>query len=225
MKRIISLFIYFYVISFYAQNDTISLEKNLNFAAVSANKMNVVYRGFSNPISIAVQNCKSYTASGNGLYQNSDGTYQLLPTSGLETVIFIEIVLNDGTIKKEEYKFRIKNIPYLFGKINGLHCNQSILLMTKKELNNAEISIGFPNDFVYELNFYLKQFKVEINNKSIILFGSKFSKEVLDLINKLPINSTFKLKDFKSNINCDNCLKSEIHNVEIMIVSDDYYPN
>jgi len=101
--------------SFYGQNDTISVMKTSNSSVVSADKMNVVYRGLPNPISIAVSNCKSFTATGNGLFKNKDGTYQLVPGIGLETVITIEIILNDGSIKKEEHKFRIKNSPRISG--------------------------------------------------------------------------------------------------------------
>lgn len=211
--------------SFYGQNDTISVVKTSNSSVVSADKMNVVYRGLPNPISIAVPNCKSFTATGNGLFKNKDGTYQLVPGSGIESIIILDIILNDGSTKKEEHKFRIKNIPYLYGKINGLYCYQSILLMTKKELINAVISIGCPKDFVYELNFELKQFVVEINNKSVVIEGNKFTKEVIDLINKLPINSTFKIIDFKSNINCESCCQKPIQSIEIMIVKDDYFKN
>lgn len=223
--KIFSVFLLFISMSVYGQNDTISVMKTLNSSIVSADKMNVVYRGLPNPISIAVSNCKSFTATGSGLFKNKNGTYQLVPGIGLETVITIEIILNDGSIKKEEHKFRIKNIPYLYGKINGLYCYQSILLMTKKELINSELSIGFLKEFVYEFNIELKQFVVEINNKSVVIGGNKFTKEVIDLINKLPINSTFRITDFTSNINCENCTPKQIQSIEIMIVKDDYFKN
>lgn len=225
MKNIIKLFFLFFTLSFYSQNDTISVVKTPNISVVSADKMNVVYRGLPNPISISVPNCKSFTATGDGLYKNNDGSYQIVPRAGLETKITIEIVLPDNSIKKEEHKFRIKNTPKIYGIINGLYCNQSILLMTKKELINAEITIGFTKDFIYDLNFELKQFVVEINNKFIVIEGNKFTTEVLDLINKLPINSRFKITDFKSNINCKSCSQKTIQNIEIMIVKDDYFKN
>lgn len=225
MKSLINVIFLLCTLSFYGQNDTISVVKTSNSSVVSADKMNVVYRGLPNPISISVPNCKSFTAIGDGLYKNNDGSYQIVPRAGLETKFTIEIVLLDNSIKKEEHKFRIKNIPNLYGKINGLYCNQSILLMTRKELINAEISIGFPNDFVFEINFELKQFVVDILNKFIVIEGNKFTNEVKDLINKLPINSRFKIIDLKSNINCKNCFQKPIQSIEIMIVEDDYFKN
>lgn len=211
--------------SFYGQNDTISVVKTSNRSVVSADKMNVVYRGLPNPISIAVSNCKSFTAKAQGLSKVSEGKYILFPGSGLETIIILDIILNDGSSIKEEHKFRINNIPLLYGKINGLYCNQSILLMTKKELINSELSIGFLKEFVYEFNFELKQFVVEIDNTSVVVGGNKFTKEVINKINKLSVNSTFKITDFKSNINCESCSRKPIQSIEIMIVKDDYFKN
>lgn len=209
--------------SFYGQNDTISVVKTSNSSVVSADKMNVVYRGLPNPISIAVPNCKSFTATAQGLSKVSEGKYILIPGSGIETIIILEIILNDGSSIKEEHKFRIKNIPLLYGKINGLNCNKSILLMTKKELIGAELSIGFPNDFAYDLSFEIKQFTVSIKDKKLIIEGDKFTNEVVDLINKLPINSRFTITDFKSNIDCFSCNLKTFKSIEIMIVKNDEF--
>jgi len=225
MKNLIKIFFLFISMSFYGQNDTISVVKTSNIAVVSADKMNVVYRGLPNPISIAVPNCKSFTVTAQGLSKVSEGKYILIPGSGIETIIILDIILNDGSSIKEEHKFRIKNIPLLYGKINGLHCNQSILLMSKKELINSELTIGFLKEFVYEFNFELKQFAVEITNKLIVIGGNKFTNEVIDLINKLPVNSRFKITDLKSNVNCKNCTPTPIQSIEIMIVKDDYFKN
>lgn len=206
--------------SIFRLNDTISIVNNSNISLVSADKTNVVYRGLENPISIVVPNCKSFEASGNYLYKYAEGKYKLLPGSGIESKIILDIVLNDGSNKKEVYTFRIKNIPHLSGKINGLYCNQSIIVMTKKELTNAEISIGFPKDFLYELKFNLVSFAVKIKEKYIYISGNTLNKEALDLIKKLPLNSIFEITYFKSDINCTNCSSINIQPLKIMLVDD-----
>lgn len=240
MQKKISLFLLFFSLSFYGQNDTISVVvpqvytvesidtthvmyqnidlKTSNSSVVSLEKVNVVYRGLPNLISIAVPNCKSFTASGIGLYKYAEGKYQLLPGSGIESIIIIDIVLNDGSTKKEVHKFRIKNIPKAYGAINGLISHQSMILMSKEELKNATISIDFPKDFLYDLNINLKQFVVKIGNKSIVIEGTKFTKEVIDLIDKLPINSIFEIQDLKPDKHCDNCCYSIINPIKIMII-------
>lgn len=223
MKNVIRIFFLFISMSFYGQNDTISVVKTSNSSVVSADKMNVVYRGLPNPISIAVPNCKSFTATAQGLSKVSEGKYILIPGSGLETIIILDIILNDGSSIKEEHKFRIKNSPRISGAINGLICNQSIILMCKEELKNATISIDFPKDFFYELKFNLKQFVVKIGNQNIVIIGTKFNKKAIDIIEKLPLNSIFEIQDLKSDINCDNCLFPLINPIKIMIIEDKNY--
>ena len=223
MKRLLLFFSLLFSISFYGQNDTIASVKVSNISVVSADKMNVVYRGIPNPISIAVSNCKSFEATGNRLTKLQNGKYTLNPGSGSETTITIYIVLNDGSTKKEEHKFRIKNIPYLCGAINGLTCKQSVILMSKNELKKATLSLEFSNDFQYELKFNLVSFTVNINKKNIYISGNKLNKEVLVLIEKLPLNSIFEITNFKSDVNCNNCSFPYVNPIKIMIVEDRNY--
>jgi len=223
MKSIINVFFLLFTLSFYSQNDTISVVKNSNISVVSADKMNVVYRGLPNPISIAVPNCKSFSATALGLSKVSDGKYILIPGVGIESIVTLEIILNDGSFKKEEHKFRIKNSPKISGAINGLICNQSVILMCKEELKNATISIDYPKDFHYELKFNLEQFVVKIGNQNIVINGTKFNKEAIDIFEKLLLNSIFEIQDLKSDINCDNCFFPIINPIKIMIIEDKNY--
>jgi len=223
MQRKISLLLLFFSLSFYGQNDTISVVRTSNIAVVSVDKMNVVYRGLQNLISIAVPDCKSFSATGNGLYKYAEGKYQLIPGAGLESIITLDIILNDGSTKKEEHKFRIKSLPKLSGAINGLTCNQSVILMCKEELKKAIISIDLPKDFLYELKFKLEQFVVKIGDSSTVINGTKFNKKVLDIIDKLPLNTIFEIQDLKSDINCDSCCFPIINSIKIMIIEDKNY--
>lgn len=225
MKKLCYFFLLFFSLSFYGQRDTISVEQKSTVSVVSADKMNVVYRGLPNPISISLSNNQAFTASAPGLSFKSEGKYIFMPGSGNETVITVVYKDEKGKSIYEKHKFRIKNIPPLYGKINGLYCNQSLLLMTKNELFNSVLAIGFPDDFNYEINFELKQFVVEIDNKSFVIEGNKFSKEVTDLISKLKVNSVFRITDFKSQNNCENCSVKPIHFIDIIIVKDDYFKN
>ena len=96
--------------SLYSQNDTIAIDKPSNISVVSADKMNVVYRGVPNPISIAVPNAKSFVVSGNGL-TFVKGKYLLSAGLGKETKIIVEIENFDGYRLTEEHIFRIKGLP------------------------------------------------------------------------------------------------------------------
>ena len=93
------LLLFLFIISFhsYAQ-DTIPAAKSV----VALDKMNVVYRGVPNPISIEVNNAKSYIISGKGVSKKEDGSYVLHPGSRNETKVFIEIENFDGSKVVEE---------------------------------------------------------------------------------------------------------------------------
>jgi gliding motility-associated GldM-like protein len=81
------LFSLLYSLSSYSQNDTIAIGKTAKTAIVSAEKMNVVYRGMSNPISIYVPNNIPFMASAPGLSKDDKGKYILTPGIGNEVIV------------------------------------------------------------------------------------------------------------------------------------------
>ena len=74
------IFFLLFSLSIYAQ-DTIPASKSV----IALDRMNVVYRGVPNPISIAVNNAKSYTISGDGV-SLQNGIYVLRAGTGKETI-------------------------------------------------------------------------------------------------------------------------------------------
>lgn len=117
----------------YGQNDTIK-----PFGVVTADKMNVVYRGILNPISIAVPDCKSFTATAQGLEKISEGHYNLSPYSGKYVTIRLEILKNDDSVVIEEHPFEIKAIAEPKSLING---KEGLVTLSEQELMNAEITV------------------------------------------------------------------------------------
>jgi hypothetical protein len=111
MKYILFLL---FSLSIYAQ-DTIPAARSVVFL----DKMNVVYRGVENSISIAVNNARSYVIYGNGVSKKEDGKYVLRPGSGNETTVFVEIEYFDGSKVIEEHVFNVLNIPMHQTTING----------------------------------------------------------------------------------------------------------
>ena len=207
-------------LSFYGQNDTISVVKNPNISVVSADKMNVVYRGLPNPISISVPNCKSFEATGVGVYKVEE-RYQIVPGPGLESIVEVEIILLDGSVKTEEHKFRIKNIPRASGTINGLKCSQCIIEMSKEELEDAIISIDY-NLSLYglEVKDKVDYFEIEFSNtNNFLIFDNKLNDKALNIIKKLPIGSIFKINDIHLP-NPNNVCRVGVLPIKIMIVKD-----
>ena len=104
MNLINKLFIFFFfsTLSFYGQNDTISVIKHTDKDIIVDKDSKIVYRGIPNILSIEVPNCKSFKASGEGLSLMSKNIYNLNAGSGLETIITIDIVLKNNKKKTEK---------------------------------------------------------------------------------------------------------------------------
>ena len=93
-----------------------------NSATISADKMNVVYRGVSNPmtISFAGVSDNKVSASAPGLSKASGvGKYVMNPGTGREVSINVTGTLPDGGKVSDNAKFRIKDIPRPTGTVRG----------------------------------------------------------------------------------------------------------
>ena len=145
MKKLI---LFFLIMSFhsYAQ-DTISASKSI----IALDKMNVVYRGVENPISIAVNNAKSFVIYGEGVSKKDNGKYVLRPGSGNVTTVFVEIENFDGSKVIEEHVFRIKGLPAPIGTLNGEYSTKGNLIFTLEETREAKIGIKYI-DLLFERN-------------------------------------------------------------------------
>lgn len=167
-----------------AQNDTASVSKP-KLGLVSVDKLNVVYRGIQNPISIVVPNAKSFTVSGLGL-KEENGKYYIAPGQGNEMIVTLEIILEDDSKVVEEHIFRIKNLKKHIARINNKNCQNCIVLMKKEELKEAEISF-YLEDFLYDfLKLKVTSFDLLVSNKKQFhIEGNKITDDVFNELIKL----------------------------------------
>ncbi|WP_084139906.1 GldM family protein [Flavobacterium filum] len=184
MKKILLIFCLLLCHFILAQNDTVIVSKP-KIGVISVDKLNVVYRGIQNPISIAVPNAKSFTVSGLGV-KEENGKYYIAPGQGNEMVVTLEIILQDDSKVIEEHVFRIKNLKKHIARINNKNCQNCIVLMKKEELKDAEISF-YLEDFLYEfLNLKVTSFDLYIHKKKKFhIEGNKITEEVYKEILKL----------------------------------------
>ena len=105
------------------QNSNYMVVSRPSSATISADKMNVVYAGLDNPISITVEGITSDKVSAsvnNGtLTKVGNGKYMLKPGSGRELVITATGTMPDGKAITTKQPFRIKAIPRPSGRIRG----------------------------------------------------------------------------------------------------------
>ncbi len=130
-------------------------------AVVSADKMNVVYRGLSNPISVSLpgvgDNNLNVSASGGSL-SGSRGKYVLKPGGGKIATINVSAKLSSGKTVNSKATFRIKDIPAAMGSVRGQY---GTVRMPKSGLSRAPISAGLP-DFEFDLTIKVQSFQLKV---------------------------------------------------------------
>ena len=189
-----------------AQSDTASVSKP-KLGLISVDKLNVVYRGIRNPISIAVPNAKSFTVSGLGVSQEK-GKYYISPGQGNEMIVTLEIVLEDDSKVIEEHVFRIKNIGNPLGRINNRNCKECIVIMQILELQNAEISVYF-EDLLTGIKLNVSSFSIELSNKTNLeISGNKINEETYKHLKRQKNNTEFKIHNINYTESLLGCFPS-----------------
>lgn len=171
-----------------------------NSATISADKMNVVYRGVSNPmtISFAGVSDNNVNASAPGLSKGSGtGKYVMNPGSGKEVTINVTGKLPDGTNVSDRATFRIKDIPKPSGTIAGQQDNVSL---PKSNLEIATITAVL-NDFDFELPITVTSFKVKVPGQpSVSVNGNKMNEQAKAQIRKASRGDGVQIFDIKAQI-------------------------
>jgi len=171
-----------------------------NSATISADKMNVVYRGVVNPmtISFAGVSDNNVSASAPGLSKSGGvGKYEMRPGSGREVTINVTGTLPDGTKVSDAAKFRIKDIPKPTGAFNGQEGSTSL------PKNNIEIGkvTAVLNDFDFELNIEVKSFKMKVPGQATInCSGNRLSSQAKEAVRKARRGDGILFFDIKADI-------------------------
>jgi gliding motility-associated protein GldM len=155
-----------------------------NSATISADKMNVVYRGVSNPmtISFAGVSDNNVNASAPGLSKGSGtGKYVMNPGSGKEVTINVNGKLPDGTSVSDKATFRIKDIPKPSGSIAGQ------MDSAKLPRSNVEIATlgAVLDDFDFDLPLRVTSFTIKIPGQaSVNVNGNKLNAAAISSLRK-----------------------------------------
>ena len=145
-----------------------------NEAVISADKMNVVYRGVVNPMTISMPGVpdSQVTASAPGLSRKSGPNYIMKPNVGSA-----EVTINvTGTIEGQKFssskKFRVKDIPKPEGAI--LRTTGAVKL-AKANILAGELSVAF-NDFDFDLSTRVNSFRILVPGQpSVVVQGNRVS--------------------------------------------------
>ncbi len=171
-----------------------------NSATISADKMNVVYRGVKNPmtISFAGVSDNNVIANAPGLVKaGKPGQYMMSPGQGVEVPIQVSATLPDGTKVSDKKVFRIKNIPTPQGAIAK---QSGELKGSKSRLENSEITVELP-DFDFDLNLRVTQFTMRISGKpSVVVNGNRLDARAKSALATLGRGDIVTFSEIKSRI-------------------------
>jgi gliding motility-associated protein GldM len=172
-----------------------------NSAVVSADKMNVVYRGVQNPITISIPGVadSNVKASAAGLKRAKGiGKYTLSPGSGKEVIINVTGKTTDGTvIKSPPVKFRIKDIPPPAASIRKQFGS---IRMPKSSLAKSAIDAELV-DFDFDLKLKVSSFKIKIPGQStVVVKGTRLDSRAQRALLKARRGDVISIFDVKATI-------------------------
>ena len=171
-----------------------------NSATISADKMNVVYRGVENPMTISFagvpDNLVLPTAP--GLSKGSKpGQYNMNPGQGTEVTISVTGKLPDGTSVSDKKLFRIKNVPPPFGAIGR---EMGTLKGSKSRLEASQITAELP-DFLYDLKFEVTQFTFKVPGQAaVIVNGDRVNAQCKAALARAGRGDVVTISDIKTKI-------------------------
>lgn len=156
-----------------------------NSATISADKMNVVYRGVTNPmtISFAGVSDNNVNASAPGLSKASGvGKYNMNPGSGKEVVINVTGKLPDGTSVSDRATFRIKDLPKPIGAFNGQEDTASL---PRNNVEIGKLSASFGDDFDFQLPLEITSFTMKVPGQpSVNVTGNRLNSQAKAALRK-----------------------------------------
>ncbi|MFD2910016.1 gliding motility protein GldM [Flavobacterium ardleyense] len=168
-----------------------------NQAIISADKMNVVYRGVPNPISISVPGISSdkVSASAPGMSKVGDGKFMLNAGSGSEVKISVTATMPDGKPMSSAQVFRIKGLPAPTGKVGGSISNKG----PKSNLEVCTVTADM-EDFDFPVNVNVTQFNVKVPGQpTVVVSGSKMDAKAKAVIAKASRGDVVVISEIKAS--------------------------
>ena len=173
-----------------------------NSATISADKMNVVYRGIPNPMTISFAGVASNktAASAPGLRKSGKG-YIMTPGKGRMVSISVNGTLGDGSKVSDKKQFRIKDIPRPAAAVSGA---VGSVKKSKNSLKSSTVSAKL-EDFVFDLNLKVGTFKFKVPGQpTIVCNGSKLNSRAKSALARAKRGDMVQIFDMKASISGSN---------------------
>tara|TARA_R110002051_G_scaffold10175_8_gene38785 strand:- start:9017 stop:10585 length:1569 start_codon:yes stop_codon:yes gene_type:complete len=182
-----------------------------NSATIAADKMNVVYRGVVNPMTISFagisDNNVSVSAPNGGLKKLSGaGAYSISPGTGKALTITVTGTLPDGggTVSDQK-EFRIKGIPRPVGTMRN--DDSGFIKMTREAVGSAPVGAALP-DFDFDLKLNVGSFKFKAGDAATVqVNGNKLNAQAKSALRTAKRGSTVQIFDIKASISGNSAYK------------------
>ena len=172
-------------------------------ASIANDKMNVVYRGLNNPLSISFagvpDNKVNVSVNGESTIRKvSNGKYVLVPSTGKEALISAIATLDDDTKVISTQLFRIKSIPNPKGKISG---KSGSIRLNKNSVLTSQILADF-GDFVYDLKPSVYSFDITISGQTPITVSgrNRLDDRAKEAVRRAPKRSSITIDNIKVRV-------------------------
>ncbi|MCQ4034301.1 type IX secretion system motor protein PorM/GldM [Kaistella montana] len=148
-------------------------------AIVTADKMNVLYRGLANPVSGSIlgadMSAISLSAAGASV-SGSGGKWTVTPGAGSTVTLTISGRDPKGGIISQAFPFRIKNVPPPIGLVQG----KNIVSMPASSIPNQRVTADMP-DFDFPVSFTVNSFMFKVPGKAAMLVNGNSMASVANL--------------------------------------------
>ena len=167
-----------------------------NSATISADKMNVVYRGVPNPMTISFAGVSNDKVKANAAgMTGTNGKYVLKPGAGSTVMINVSATLPDGKVVSDKKEFRIKGLPAPTGQIRGVSAAKG----SKENLGVCTVS-AVMEDFDFPVTVNVSQFNIKVPGQpTIVVQGSKMDSRAKAAIAKAGRGDVIVISEIKAS--------------------------
>ena len=166
-----------------------------NTAVISADKMNVVYRGVDNPMTISIPGIPNnkVKATAPGLKALGGSSYTVRPSRGEFLRIEAKGELPDGSQVTTTTQFRIKDVPAPSGTVRG---EFGSVRMSRSELEKTIVGAELVD---FDLPIAVSGFKMKIPNQPTIeVKGSRMDAKAVSAIRRASRGDVVRIFDIKT---------------------------
>ncbi|MDO6515602.1 gliding motility protein GldM [Zobellia uliginosa] len=170
-----------------------------NAALIAADKMNVVYRGVANPMSISIPGIPNnkVNASAPGLKSVGGSKYVMNPGTGRTVTITASGKLPDGQTVSSKSEFRIKDIPRPAGSVSK---QTGSAKMPRANMEIATIG-AMLEDFDFDLNLAVSGFKFKVPGQpTVSVNGNRLNANAKSALKRAKRGDAVQIFDIQAYI-------------------------